>query len=98
MVWCRVIVVILGTANGTTEATETAKEDEPLFVDDESDFDMDEILRGSQERRDTDKDISTATITATTTAQPSTASTAPVERDEFEDEMEAMGDMDFDLL
>ena len=59
-----------------------------MFVDDMSDFDMDDIM-GSQEppkaqepkqADENDKSVVTAT-TATT-------------RDEFEDEMEAMGEMD----
>ena len=54
-------------------------------MDDMSDFDMDDIM-GSQEPRDTNKDdeIVKAAVPVTSTAT----------RDEFEDEMEAMNEID----
>jgi hypothetical protein len=67
------------TSASVTAATE---KDEPLFVDDFSDFDMDEILQGTQ----------TETMNGDT--QKDNGAAKPVERDDFEDEMDAMNDID----
>jgi hypothetical protein len=57
-------------------------EEEPLFVDDVSDIDMDELMQGTQRPND---------------AEEVQASGTGVEGDEFEDEMAALQDMDFDM-
>lgn len=67
-------------------APTTDKEDEPLFVDDMSDFDMDDIM-GSQEPPNAQEPKQTPETDKL--VEPGTASA----RDEFEDEMEAMGEM-----
>ena len=67
--------------------------DEPLFVDDLSDFDMDEILAGSQKQSETRTgEMGTDGVVAGETNKDESAKF--VERDEFEDEMDAMNDMD----
>ena len=62
-----------------------AVEDEPLFLDDMSDFDVEEIFQGSQKESEEAK--ASDSIGAQEAAQPP-------ERDEFADEMEAMNDLD----
>jgi hypothetical protein len=61
--------------------------DEPLFVDDLSDFEMDDILQGTQ----TEGETSTGAATIDETRKDESPKTAG--RDEFEDEMDAMNDM-----
>lgn len=56
--------------------------EEALFVDDGSDIDMDDLLQGTQRPND---------------AEEAHASGKGVEGDEFEDEMAALQDMDFDM-
>jgi replication fork protection complex subunit Csm3/Swi3 len=71
---------------GEGEAREKSAEDEPLFVDDDdmSDFDMDELL-GTQKQRETmEAGKSSDDVAAAKSA----------EKDEFEDEMDAMKDID----
>ena len=71
---------------GEGQTREKSAEDEPLFVDDDdmSDFDMDELL-GTQKQTETmeagksNDDVATA---------------KSAEKDEFEDEMDAMKDID----
>jgi hypothetical protein len=79
------------TEEGRTEETSPAtdKEDEPLFVDDMSDFDMDDIM-GSQEPPEAQEPLKQA---ADTNESPVPTDTS-ARQDEFEDEMEAMGEMD----
>lgn len=67
--------------------------DEPLFVDDLSDFDMDEILAGSQGQSES-RTGETGTDGVVAGETNKDKSTKFVERDEFEDEMEAMNDGD----
>jgi hypothetical protein len=70
------------------ERNGTAGLDEPLFVDDLSDFDMDDILQGTQKEGET----STGATTIDETRKDESAKTAG--RDEFEDEIDAMNDME----
>jgi hypothetical protein len=65
--------------------------DEPLFVDDESDFDMDDILGGSQEQSNTTDAITSGTAV---TIEETVKETKPETRDEFEDELDVMNEMD----
>jgi hypothetical protein len=58
------------------------EEEEALFVDDVSDIDMDELLQGTQRPKDVEE-VQT--------------SGKGGEGDEFEDEMAALHDMDFDM-
>lgn len=62
-------------------------EDEPLFVDDMSDFDMDEILRGSQELNDLTQDDGHVQST-----RDKLTNMLHEEQDEFEDEMDALNE------
>lgn len=62
-------------------------EDEPLFVEDFSDFDMEEILREPR------KLTETATDDETTKEAFTRRSSNVAERDEFEDEMDALNDI-----
>jgi hypothetical protein len=62
-------------------------EDEPLFVDDLSDFDMEEILQES--RKATEKAADGEMTKEISTQEPSNT----VELDEFEDEMDALNDV-----
>jgi hypothetical protein len=73
-----------GDADGEIEVlgVETVEEEEALFVDDVSDIDMDELLQGTQRPKDVE--------------EVQTAGTGG-EGDEFEDEMAALHDMDFDM-
>ena len=60
-----------------------------MFVDDLSDFDMDEILQGSQKESEWTREEGTSKeVEATTEA----------DRDEFEDEMEVMNTMNDDFF
>ena len=71
---------------GEGEVREKSAEDEPLFVDDDdmSDFDMDELL-GTQKQRETmEAGKSSDDVAAVKSA----------ERDDFEDEMDAMKGID----
>ena len=79
------------TEEARTEETSPAidKEDEPLFVDDMSDFDMDDIM-GSQEPLKPLKPLKQA---ADTDSSPVPTGNS-ARQDDFEDEMEAMGEMD----
>ena len=63
--------------------------DEPLFVEDLSDFDMDEIIRGSQEK--TNREANNDPLKNDSVEE--NARRSPV-RDEFEDEMDAMHELD----
>ena len=76
--------LILGDANGDVEVlgVETVEEEEALFVDDVSDIDMDELLQGTQRPKEVAE------------VQGSMQGGDP---DEFEDEMAALNDMDFDM-
>lgn len=76
-----------GTAGPADVDAGLANVDEPLFVDDLSDFDMDDIPQGTQKEGET----STGTTTIDQTNKDEGAET--VDRDEFEDEMDAMNDM-----
>jgi ribosomal protein L12E/L44/L45/RPP1/RPP2 len=67
--------------------------DEPLFVEDLSDFDMDEILVGTQKQSETrTSESGTDEVVAGETGKNESGKS--VERDEFEDEMDAMNDLD----
>lgn len=63
-------------------------DDEPLFVDDFSDYDMDEILKGSQ-MQETAKAVESEINKEPATEEPAKRSTW----DDFQDEMEVMGEM-----
>jgi hypothetical protein len=63
-------------------------EDEPLFLDDMSDFDMEEILQESQ------KPTETTTDGEMTKEISTRESSKPAERDEFEVEMAVLNDID----
>jgi hypothetical protein len=89
------LIVAAGTEpvlDAPTARVEGAQ-DEPLFVQDDSDFDMDEFLQGSQEQnKATSTDASNGGEVATVTAGPE--KTRHPERDEFEDELDALNEMD----
>jgi len=70
------------------------EDDEPLFVDDMSDFDMDEILAGTQKQGETASTGETRTEAMGAGETNKDDSAKLVERDEFEDEMDALNDMD----
>ena len=76
-------------AEATNTETETAAaEDEPLFVDDMSDFDMDEVLQSSQKQPEE---------TVDNAAVGEKRATEPVQKDDFDDfadEMDAIHDLD----
>jgi ribosomal protein L12E/L44/L45/RPP1/RPP2 len=68
-------------------------DDEPLFVDDLSDFDMDEILAGTQKQNETRTgEAGTDEVVSDETNMNESGKYG--EKDEFEDEMDAMNDMD----
>lgn len=69
---------------GDEEVLVLGVEEEPLFVDDGSDIDMDELLQGTQ--KSTDEGM---------TAERNVGK--EVGRDDFEDEMAALNDVDFDM-
>jgi len=68
------------------------EDNEPLFVEDLSDFDMDEILAGSQKQSET-RTGAKGTDGVVAGEINKNESGKSVERDEFEDEMDAMNDM-----
>ena len=69
------------------------EDDEPLFVDDMSDFDMDEILAGTQRQIETAAGETHINGMAAGGTNKDDAAKS-VDRDEFEDEIDAMNDMD----
>jgi hypothetical protein len=71
-----------GDGDGEIEVLGVETVEEALFVDDVSDIDMDELLQGTQRPKETEE-VQT--------------SGKGGEGDEFEDEMAALHDMDFDM-
>ena len=69
------------------------EDDEPLFVDDMSDFDMDEILAGTQRQIETAAGETRINGMAAGGTNKDDAAKS-VDRDEFEDEIDAMNDVD----
>ena len=69
---------------GMTATADEMREEEPLFVDDGSDIDTPELLQDTQLQGEEE------TVEERDSGKP-------IEEDEFEDEMAALNDMDFDM-
>jgi len=69
---------------GMTATENEMQKEEPWFVDDGSDIDTDELLQGTQKQREEEM-------------VEERDSGKPTEGDEFEDEMIALNEMDFDM-
>ena len=69
---------------GMTATADEMRKEEPLFVDDGSDIDTDELFQATQREREEE-------------TVEERGSGKPTEGDEFEDEMIALNEMDFDM-
>ena len=71
------------TESNVLSGTNAPVEDEPLFVDDMSDIDMDDILQSSQKEPD-------ESTNANSTGNAAVGHAEPGQIDEYEDEMDAI--------